>query len=250
MVRVVARRQFGVSTDLYRAARLGREQLLEIASHGFEAVELVAADGHFDYRNPGAVADLQQWLAEAGLDLNTIAVSAAGTSRGQPGDKSGEPPGEDVEQALFVARWIPVKVLSVRVGKPKQAVRLLERLAELARPLGVTVAVDSRSESMTPMGSLVHFVSDGVDASVGIALDCAAAHKAGDLIDAIELASEHLAAVRVPAQSSIDWSQAMTTLQKVGYDGVLMFDGAGSAKETLARARQTRDTMERWLTST
>jgi len=30
---------------------------------GFEAVELFATRTHFDYHNPAAVADLQQWLA-------------------------------------------------------------------------------------------------------------------------------------------------------------------------------------------
>ncbi len=53
-------------------------------------------------------------------------------------------------------------------------------LAELARPLGITIAVDSRSASMTPIGSLVHFVdtvSERIEARVGICLDFAAAAK-------------------------------------------------------------------------
>jgi hypothetical protein len=50
---------------------------------------------------------------------------------------------------------------------------------------------------------------------------------------------------------NIDWASVMTTVQKVGYEGPLVFDGQwrGSTKEYLARARAAREMMERWLTS-
>ena len=63
---------FGISTHLYHGERLSREHLLEIAAHGFEAVELFATRTHFDYHNPAAVADWQQWLADAGLELHGV----------------------------------------------------------------------------------------------------------------------------------------------------------------------------------
>jgi len=234
----VRKRQFGVSTHLYRAQRLQREHLLEIAAHGFEAVELVAAAGHFDPRHQAAIADLQQWLAEARLDLTSVAVPAGSTI-------------EDAEHALFIARRIPLAALVVAVGPVREAAKMVERLAELAEPLGVTVAVDSRSDSMTPIGSLVHFV-EAAEHRLGIALDFASSARGGGLVDAIEAASEHLAAVRVPLEGAIDWSAAMTTAQKVGYEGPLIFDlpPAAPPKATLARARKAREGIERWLTST
>src|SRR5438477_3480002 len=73
----VTKRQFGVSTHLYHGQRLGRDHLLEIAAHGFETVEVFATRSHFDYHNEAAVADLQQWLAEAGLDLHGIHAPVA-----------------------------------------------------------------------------------------------------------------------------------------------------------------------------
>ena len=66
------KRAFGISTHLYHNYRLGREHLLEIAAHGFDRVELFATRTHFDYHNPAAIADLQQWLAEAGLTLHGV----------------------------------------------------------------------------------------------------------------------------------------------------------------------------------
>ena len=235
----MATRQFGVSTRLYHPQRLSRDHLREIAAHGFEVVELAALPTHVDYRNPAAVADVQQWLAEAGLELAAIhaRVGVEGI--------------EDAEQALFVARRIPVKVFAVQLeGTREVARRQVERLAETAAPLGVTIAIDGADLSRP--GSLVHFVEEDTEADIAICLDLGRAHRDGDLVDAIETVAEHLVAVRLPLDSTIDWPSALTTVQKVGYEGPLIFDleARGSTKHMLARARAAREKMERWLTST
>jgi sugar phosphate isomerase/epimerase len=241
----VAKRRFGVSTHLYHAQRLCRDHLLEIAAHGFECVEVYATRTHFDSHNPAAVADLQQWLAEARLDLDAVVAPAPDGPEPWNAGELGP-----VEQALYVARRIPVRVLIVPVGAPRSASKAVERIAALAEPLGVTVAVDSRSPSMTPVGSLVTFV-DRCEARVGVALDFAAAAKGGGLVDAIEMTSEHLAAARVPADAAIDWAAVMTTVQKVGYEDPVIVDAGpgGAAKDSLARAKSARDKMERWLSA-
>jgi sugar phosphate isomerase/epimerase len=235
----VAKRLFGVSTHLYRAQRLNRDHLREIAAHGFEVVELATAPGHVDYSNPAAIADVQQWLAEAGLQLAAMyaRVGAEGT--------------DNAEQALLVARRIPVKVFVVQLDGTREVTRRhVERLAEAAGPLGVTIAIDGADLSRP--GSLVHFVEEDTEADVAICLDLGRAHRDGDLVDAIETVAEHLVAMRLPLDSTIDWPSALTTVQKVGYEGPLMFDleTRGSTKDMLARARTAREKMERWLTST
>jgi sugar phosphate isomerase/epimerase len=227
----VQKRRFGVSTRLYQRHRLGRDHLLEIAAHGFEAVELIAARAHLDYQNPAAVADLQQWLGEAGLELSSVHV----------------PLEEDAEAAVLIARRIPVPVLVVRATTPRDTAKAIDRLAGVAAPLEVGLAIDSTS--MTPIGSLVHFVESGVDVPIGICLDFAAAAVGGRLIDTLEEVAEHLALARLPVESAIDWASAMTTAQKIGYEGPLIFDAEarGSSKETLARAKQARGRLERLL---
>ena len=235
MVRTVAKRQFGVSTRLYLHQRLSREHLAEIAAHGFETVEVVADRQHVDFHNPAVVADLQQWLAEARLELHGVDVPL-GTAP------------EDSEQALFMARRLPMRVLVVHAGKPRETAREVERLAELASPLGVAIAVDSSSDSMTPAGSLVHFV-ETLDAAASICLDFAHAQRGGDLVDTIETVSEHLITTHVPVDSAIDWPSALTAVQKVGYEGPFVFDIVGrvAAKETLQRARRVRERFEKLL---
>jgi sugar phosphate isomerase/epimerase len=232
---VATNRRFGVSTHLYQNQRLGREHLAEIAAHGFETVEVPAVRTHIDFHNPAVVADLQQWLAEAQLDLNGVYVPIGVTS-------------EETELALFVARRIPMRVLTLQIARPKDAARDIERLLELAAPLGVTIAADSNSDALTPVGSLVHFV-EGFDAPVGICLDFGRAARDGDLADTIETVAEHLVTTHLPVESRIDWSSALTTAQKIGYEGPLLFDAAarGATKALLQEARKARERFEKLL---
>src|SRR5919206_2566062 len=129
MVRPVAKRLFGVSTHLYHNQRLSRDHLLEIASYGFETIEVFATRTHFDYHNPSAVADLQQWLAEARLELGSvhapIAESYTGGRWGRP--LSIASPDEDersaavaeAERALHIARRLPVRVMVAHPRVPR-----------------------------------------------------------------------------------------------------------------------------------
>ena len=58
---------------------------------------------------------------------------------------------------------------------------------------------------------------------------------------------EHL----LPFDGTIDWASALTAVQKVGYDGVLLFEvgGTGSTRATLQTLREVRGRMQRLLTS-
>lgn len=282
----MSKRKFGVSTHLYHGQRLGRDHLMEIAAYGFEAVELFATRTHFDYHNPAAIADLQEWLADAGLELHGIhapvsesfvggrwgpALSLASVDRDRRAQAVGE-----AERALHIARRIPVGVFVTHLGVPRAqqpapgdnnrdaARRSVEELQPIAEPLGVRLAVEVIPNDLSRVGSLVHFVEedlDGVD--VGICLDFGHAHMDGDLVDAIETVSGHLIATHVhdnrgradehlvPFDGTIDWPGVMTAVQKVGYDGTLLLELAthGSPKATLVRAQQARARMERLLTS-
>jgi sugar phosphate isomerase/epimerase len=283
---LASRRRFGLSTHLYHGRRLCREHLLEIASHGFEVVDVFATRSHFDYHNPSAVADLQQWLAEAGLELHGIhaplgarydggrwsdPLSIASTDPDRRARALGE-----AERALYIARRIPATVLVVHVGLSRlqtqtpggdsraAARRSIQALVEAAEPLGVGTALEVIPNELSRAGSLVHFVEhDLEELNVGVCLDFGHAHIDGDVVEAIETASEHLIAAEVhdnrgrrdehlvPLEGTIDWPSALTAVQKIGYDGplVLEIEGRGSTKDALARAKKARERMERMLAS-
>ena len=283
-------RPFGVSTHLFHHERLTRDHFWAIAAHGFEMVEVFATRTHFDYHNPAAVADLQQWLAGAGVTLRSVHAPTAasfvgGIWGGSMSIASVEPElreraVRDTLQALYVARRIPIAVFVLHLGIPRMqprdgdvgsqdvrgaAKKSVEELVKAAGPLGVRVAVEVIPNEISRAGSLVHFVEDDLDGlGVGICLDFGHAHIDGDVVEAVETVSEHVIATHLhdnnarsddhlmPMDGTIDWAGALTAVQKIGYDGPLMFEvGArGPSKDSLARLKKAREKMERWLTST
>jgi sugar phosphate isomerase/epimerase len=282
---VTAKRAFGISSHLYHNYRLTREHLLEIAAHGFDRLELFATRTHFDYHNPAAVADLQQWLAEAGLTLHgvhaPIGESFESGRWGPPLSLASADPDAraralaEAELALQIARRLEFGVLVTHIGLPRSqqtaatdnsrdaARRSIEKLLELAAPLGVRIAIEVIPNELSRARSLVHFVEEVLDGSgAGICLDFGHAHMDGDVVEAIETVSEHLVTTHVhdnrgrtddhlvPFDGTIDWPAALTGVQKVGYDGTLLLEIAahGSAKDTLVRARKAREKIERLLT--
>jgi sugar phosphate isomerase/epimerase len=111
-------------------------------------------------------------------------------------------------------------------------------------------------------GSLVHFIEHDLEELmdlVGVCLDVGHAHMDGDLLDAIDTVSEHLLAVeihdnrgraddhRMPFEGTIDWPAALTAVQKIGFEGALVFEVGpqGPPKEALKKARQARARIER-----
>ena len=275
------KRQFGVSTHLYHSDQLTRDHLLEMASFGFETVELFATRTHFDYHNPAAVADFQQWLAEAGLELHAvhapIGESFTAGRWGPPLTLASADPDtraramEETERALRIARRIPFRVLVAHLGLPRSSTvensrdgarRSIDELQRLAAPLGVRVALEVIPNELSRAGSLVHFIEQVLDdETVGICLDFGHAHMDGDLVDAIETVSEHVITTHVhdnrgrtddhlvPFEGTIDWPAALTAVLKVGYDSTLLLEIAahGSPKNTLRKAQQARRRMERLL---
>jgi sugar phosphate isomerase/epimerase len=281
--RVSRQRTFGISTHLYHGQRLNREHLIEIASHGFDAVELFATRTHFDYHNPAAVADLQQWLAEAGLTLHGVhAPIGESFANGRWGPQltlaSTDPDRRarafaEAEQALYIARRLEFRVMVAHMGLARNgqpapednnrdaARRSLEALHQLAEPLGVSIAIEIIPNELSRAKSLVHFVEEVLEFPAGICFDFGHAHMDGDVVEQIETVSGHLFTTHVhdnrgrldehlvPFEGSIDWPAALTAIQKVGYDGTLLMEIAahGSAKETLQKARAARAKMERLL---
>jgi sugar phosphate isomerase/epimerase len=235
---------------------------------------------HFDYHNQAAVADLQQWLAEADLTLHSVhapvsesfvngrwgpALTLASADRAARMHALAE-----AELALQIARRIQFDVLVVHLGLPRAqqsspadnsrdgARRSVEHLRELAEALGVRIAVEVIPNELSRADSLVHFVEEVLDVEVGVCLDFGHAHLDGDLIDAVETVSEHLITTHVndnrgridehlvPFEGTIDWMGALIAIQKVGYDGPMMLEVSahGSARRVLEAARRARERME------
>lgn len=275
--------RFGISTHLYHDRRLERDHLAQIASFGFETIELFATRSHFDYHDESAITHLSDWLTDTGLTLSSVHAPIAeslvngewggGLSNAQSDGAKRQKAIRESEAALQIARRIPFSILAVHLGTPSaysqpgdnnraSASRSADEICRLAQPLGVRVAFEVIPNDLSSAVSLVSLIEEDLSADdAGICLDFGHAHLMGDVADAIENAAEHLLATHVhdnrrraddhlvPYLGSINWDMALMTMQKIGYEGTYLMELANtSAPETvLDEARRARQRFERTL---
>ena len=278
----MADRRFGMSTHLFHEHRLSREHLVDIAAHGFEAIEVFATRSHFDYRDGQARTELAEWLSDTRLELHAVHAPAFegirnGRGIGSFSNASGDETRRkaalaEAEAALLVARHVPFRYLVVHLGMPAgeqvphhdnradAARRSVEDLVEMAARASVQVALEVIPNPLSSAAALCNLIEetlDGVD--VGICLDYGHAHLMDDVAEAIETVSGHLWTTHVhdnhgtrddhlvPFAGSINWDTAMMETQKIGYDGVLMLEVAdtGNPIDVLTRAAAARERLEK-----
>lgn len=273
--------RFGVSTHLFHESRLTREHLADIAGHGFDAVEVFATRAHFDYHDPGAAAQLAEWLSDLRLSFHSMHAPIVEAIRGgkwvgsysiAAGDETRRKAAiAEVAATLRVAATVPFQYLVLHLGipngqqtptadnQPHAARRSVEEIVALANDVNVRVALEVMPNALSSAAAICHLIEDELEGlDVGICLDYGHAHLMGDLGDAIETVSGHLWTThlhdndgrtddhRVPFAGRIDWDAAIMETQKIGYDGVLMFEVAdtGDPIEVLKRTTKARERLE------
>jgi sugar phosphate isomerase/epimerase len=273
--------RFGISTHLFHESRLTREHLADIAGHGFEAVEVFATRGHFDYHDPRAAAELAEWMADLRLSFHSMhapivealrAGKWVGSFSIAAGDETRRKAAiAEVAATLKVAETVPFQYLVLHLGipdgqqtpaadnQPEAARRSVEEVTALASAVNVRVALEVMPNALSSAAAICHLIEDELEGlDVGICLDYGHANLMGDLGDAIETVSGHLWTThvhdndgrnddhRVPFAGRIDWDAAMMETQKIGYDGVLMFEVAdtGDPIEVLKRTVKARERLE------
>jgi sugar phosphate isomerase/epimerase len=273
--------RFGISTHLFHESRLTREHLADIAGHGFEAVEVFATRAHFDYHNPRSATELAEWMSDLRLSFHSMHAPIVEALRGGNWVGSFSIAAADaarrkaaiaeIAATLKVAATVPFQYLVLHLGIPdsqqtsapdnqrEAARRSLEEIAALASAVNVRVALEVMPNALSSAAAICHLIEDELEGlDVGICLDYGHANLMGDLGDAIETVSGHLWTThvhdndgrnddhRVPFAGRIDWDAAMMETQKIGYDGVLMFEVAdtGDPIEVLKRTVKARERLE------
>lgn len=271
-------RRFGVSTHLFHEHRLTRDHLVHIAAHGFEAVELFATRSHFDYHDATAIAQLAEWLSDTRLELHSVHASIVDALRngqwvGSYSNASGDEPRRkaalaETDAALRIAAQLPFRYLVLHLGmptveqvpprdnQPDAARRSVEEIVAAASNVNVKVALEVMPNALSSASALVRLIEDHLEGiEAGICLDYGHANLMGDVGEAIETLSGHLWTTHVhdnggkrdehlvPYAGRIDWDAAMMATQKIGYDGVLMFEVPGGPEpvavlEKCVKARQ------------
>ena len=273
-------RRFGISTHLFHDRRLTREDLVDVAAHGFELIELFATRSHLDYRDPAAIAALREWLADTRLGLHSVHAPVMEGMRGgqwvgsfsiASGDESRRKAAvAEAQAALAIAATIPFHYLVVHVGmpdaqkipsgdnQPAAARRSVIEIVEAADRVNVRVALEVMPNPLSSAAALVQTIEDQLEGvNVGICLDYGHAHLMTDVAEAVETVSGHLWTTHihdnngrrddhlVPYAGSINWDEAMMTTQKIGYDGVLVFEVGGSGAEPVDVLKRIAKAQER-----
>jgi sugar phosphate isomerase/epimerase len=276
----VTDRRFGVSTHLFHDQRLTRDELVHIAAHGFDAIELFATRSHFDYRDAGAPIELREWLADTQLELHSIHAPIMEAMRnGQwvgafsiaSGDETRRKAAvAEIQSTLNIVSTIPFQYLVVHVGtpsgqqaaphassrddnQPDAARRSIVEIVEAAAKVNVRVALEVMPNALSSAPALVRLIEESLEGmDVGVCLDYGHANLMGDVGEAIETLSGHLWTTHVhdnrgkrdehlvPYAGAIDWDAAMMTTQKIGYDGPMIFEVANSGDPVDALKRMAK----------
>ena len=274
-------KRFGVSTHLFHAERLTRGHVAAIAGHGFDAVELFATKSHFDYHDAKEIEALAEWLAESRLDMPSVHApivdSLVNDTWGRPFSTAirdadaRQATMTEMRAALDVARVIPFNLFVIHLGLPAAqhpgaldnnrdaAVRSIEDIHEMAEPLGVKLALEVMGNAMSTAPALVDLIENDLDGmDLRICMDVGHAFLLGDVTDAIETTSGYLATTHLhdnrrqhdehllPFEGAINWPETMMAFEKIGYDGVLMFEvkNTSTAAAVLQRAARARRRLE------
>lgn len=275
--------RFGISTHLYHDQPLASEHLKEMAEFGFREVELFATIGHFDYHDQAAIDALAGWLRDAGLQLHSVHAPivehrwhgkwGAALSTASSADAVRERAVKECLAALQIATTIPFRYLVVHLGVPDDfdppagtnarlaAQRSVEELAAAALPLGVQIAVELIPNTLSAATALARLVEDELELpppGIGICLDTGHAFLQGDLPEAIETVGGELVTTHVhdnrgkgddhlvPFDGTIDWPTALMSFQKMGYDGLMIFEleNTSTARVILEKTVMVRERFE------
>src|SRR5688572_2563486 len=258
--------QFGISTHLFHEHRLSRDHLVHIAAHGFEAVEVFATRTHFDYRDDRAISELGEWLSDMRLTLHSVHAPIVermhngrwvGAFSNASSDESRRKAAvAEAEAAIAIAARLPFQFLVLHLGVPaseetnardnhaEAARRSVEEIAAAAAGANVRVAIEVIPNGLSDAAALALMVEEQLDGlDVGVCLDYGHAHLMGDLCEAVETLSGHLWTTHVhdnsgkrddhlvPFSGSINWELAMMETQKIGYDGVMMFEVGNASSD-------------------
>jgi sugar phosphate isomerase/epimerase len=270
---------FGLSTHLFHGDRLTRRHLELVAGHEFPLVEIFATRTHVDYHDANAIAEIRSWLDELGLEAWSVhlpicdgftnGVWGRAYSNASADSSARQEAIAETLQAITAARDLGCRTAVLHLGLPQgQPIpandndagavrRSLEPIADACATAGVQLAIEVIPNALATAGAVLDWLTGDLELGDAAAcLDVGHAHVTGGAPDAIDTLGGYIVTTHihdnrgktddhlVPFDGTIDWTATLTTLQKVGYTGPLMFEvpDHGDAKATLARivAARTR----------
>jgi sugar phosphate isomerase/epimerase len=235
-----------LSTYLFVSKKLTPEFLALVHGAGFQAIELFASRGHFDYTVTQEVRGMAHILADNRLQLASL---HAPTSRDFGPNREGGTPlsitevervrrieaMDELKRAIDIAENLPFSRMILHMGGPRDtadprkrdaAFSSLEHLVLHAKHVGVTICVENTTSEMGEPAYLRTFVEETRLTGLRFNFDIGHAHLAeGPQEDRVatsfEAMREHIVSAHVhdnlgdkdahlpPHDGSIDWPAAL-----------------------------------------
>jgi len=235
-----------LSTYLFVSKKLTPEFLALIHGAGFQAIELFASRGHFDYTQTQEVRGMAHILADNRLQLASL---HAPTSRDFGPNREGGIPlsitevervrrieaMDELKRAIDIAENLPFSRMILHMGGPRDvadprkrdaAFSSLEHLVLHAKHVGVTICVENTTSEMGDPAYLRTFVEETRLTGLRFNFDTGHAHLADGPEDervatSFEAMREHIASAHIhdnlgdkdahlpPHDGSIDWPAAL-----------------------------------------
>ncbi|HEV8075716.1 MAG TPA: sugar phosphate isomerase/epimerase family protein [Candidatus Acidoferrum sp.] len=235
-----------LSTYLFVSKKLTPEFLALIHGAGFQAIELFASRGHFDYTLTQEVRGMAHILADNRLQLLSL---HAPTSRDFGPNREGGIPlsitevervrrieaMDELKRAIDIAENLPFSRMILHMGGPRDvadprkrdaAFSSLEHLVLHAKHVGVTICVENTTSEMGDPAYLRTFVEETRLTGLRFNFDIGHAHLADGPEDervatSFEAMREHIASAHIhdnlgdkdahlpPHDGSIDWPAAL-----------------------------------------
>lgn len=239
-----------LSSYMFVSRRLTTELLGQIAESGFEALEIFATRGHFDYTTRQEIQSIASALSQHGLALASL---HAPTSRDLSATREGGTPlsitevervrrieaMDELKRVIDVAEDLPYSRLILHMGGPREtadprkrdaAFSSLEHLVLHAHHRGVIIAVENTTSEMGDPAYLRAFVDETRLTGLRFNFDIGHAHVAdGPEPERIQKAFAPLSELAVsahihdnhgdkdehlpPYDGSIDWESAVKILK-------------------------------------
>jgi sugar phosphate isomerase/epimerase len=235
-----------LSTYLFVSKKLTPEFLALIHGAGFQAIELFASRGHFDYTLTQEVRGMAHILADNRLQLASL---HAPTSRDFGPNREGGIPlsitevervrrieaMDELKRAIDIAENLPFSRMILHMGGPREvadprkrdaAFSSLEHLVLHAKHVGVTICVENTTSELGDPAYLRTFVEETRLTGLRFNFDIGHAHLADGPEDervatSFEAMREHIASAHIhdnlgdkdahlpPHDGSIDWPAAL-----------------------------------------
>jgi sugar phosphate isomerase/epimerase len=235
-----------LSTYLFVSKKLTPELVALVHGAGFQAIELFASRGHFDYAVTQDVRGLAHILADNRLQLASL---HAPTSRDFGPNREGGTPlsitevervrrieaMDELKRAIDIAEDLPFSRMILHMGGPRDtadprkrdaAFSSLEHLVLHAKHVGVTICVENTTSEMGDPAYLRTFVEETRLTGLRFNFDIGHAHLADGPEDervatSFEAMREHIVSAHIhdnlgdkdshllPHDGSIDWPEAL-----------------------------------------